>query len=40
MSEVQWLQPEAKNYEQFLGRLENLKQNYRKLGYKYCPSTE
>ena len=40
MSEVQWLQPEAKNYEQFLVRLENLKLNYRKLGYKYCPSTE
>ena len=40
MSEVQWLQPEAKDYEQFLGRLESLKQNYRKLGYKYCPTNE
>ena len=40
MSEVQWLQPEAKNYEQFIGRLESLKLSYRKLGYKYCPTNE
>ncbi len=40
MSEVQWLQPEAKNYEQFLGRLESLRQNYRRLGYKYCSTNE
>jgi len=40
MSEVQWLQPEAKNYKQFIGRLESLKLSYRKLGYKYCPTNE
>ena len=40
MSEVQWLQPQDKNYEAFLGRLENMKQSYRKLGYKYCPEVE
>ena len=40
MSEVQWLQPQQKDYEQFLGRLEPLQQIYRKLGYKYCPTHE
>ncbi len=40
MSEVQWLQPEAKNFEQFLGRLEGLKGCYKKLGYKYCTGNE
>ena len=40
MSEVQWLQPQDKNYEAFLGRLESMKQSYRKLGYKYCPEVE
>lgn len=40
MSEVQWLQPEAKNYEQFLVRLANLKESYRRLGYKFCTSHE
>ena len=40
MSEVQWLKPEAKNYEAFLTRLEPLIQIYRKLGYKYCPTFE
>ncbi len=40
MSEVQWLKPEAKNYEQFLVRLESLKQTYRRLGYKFCTSQE
>ena len=40
MSEVQWLQPEAKNFEQFLGRLEGLKGCYKKLGYKYCLGNE
>lgn len=40
MSEVQWLQPEAKNYELFLVRLANLKESYRRLGYKFCTSHE
>ena len=40
MSEVQWLQPDAKDYEQFLLRLPALEQTYRKLGYKYCPTCE
>ena len=40
MSEVQWLQPEAKNYEQFLARLASLEQSYRRLGYKFCTAYE
>ncbi len=40
MSEVQWLQPEAKNYEQFLERLALLEQTYRRLGYKFCKAHE
>ena len=40
MSEVQWLQPEAKNYEQFLERLASLEQSYRRLGYKFCTAYE
>lgn len=40
MSEVQWLQPEAKDYEQFLVRLASLQQIYRRLGYKYCTAYE
>ena len=40
MSEVQWLQPEAKNYEQFLTRLASLEQCYRRLGYKFCTAHE
>ena len=40
MSEVQWLQPEAKNYEQFLTRLASLEQSYRRLGYKFCTAHE
>lgn len=40
MSEVGWLQPEAKNYEQFLARLPLLEQTYRRLGYKYCLTFE
>ena len=40
MSEVQWLQPQDKNYEAFIGRLESMKQSYRKLGYKYCSEVE
>ena len=40
ISEVQWLQPEAKNYEQFLERLVSLEQAYRLLGYKFCKAYE
>lgn len=40
MSEVQWLQPEAKDFDAFKVRLEGLQQTYRKLGYKYCPKYE
>ena len=40
MCEVQWLKPEAKNYEQFLQRLPALEQIYRRLGYKFCTAYE
>ena len=40
MSEVQWMQPEAKNFEQFTARLSELEKSYRKLGYKFCTSFE
>ena len=40
MSEVQWLKPEEKNYEQVLDRLPALEQIYRRLGYKFCTSHE
>ncbi|MCR5850309.1 MAG: beta-N-acetylhexosaminidase [Bacteroidaceae bacterium] len=40
MSEVGWLQPEAKNYEQFLERLAGLEIIYRRLGYKFCTAYE
>ena len=40
MSEVQWLKPEEKNYEQFLQRLPAMEQSYRRLGYKFCTSHE
>ena len=40
ITEVQWLQPEAKNFEQFTGRLSNLQRVYRKAGYKYCATYE
>ena len=40
MSEVQWMQPEAKNYEKFCERLGGMQQMYRKLGYKYCAAYE
>ncbi len=40
MSEVQWLKPEEKNYEQFLERLATFKQSYQRLGYKFCTSHE
>jgi hexosaminidase len=40
MCEVQWLQPDAKNYEDFCKRLPALQQMYRRLGYKFCTSYE
>ena len=40
MSEVQWTQPEAKNYDEFCKRLPLLQQTYRRLGYKYCMAIE
>ncbi len=40
MSEVQWLQPEHKNLEDFQKRLPRMLQQYRKLGWKYCPTQE
>jgi hexosaminidase len=36
MSEVQWMQPENKNYENFLERLPRLIKQYEKLGYTYA----
>jgi hexosaminidase len=40
ISEVQWLQPEKKDFEQFKGRLAELEKMYRQLGYKFCMSYE
>ena len=40
MCEVQWMMPDAKNYENFCTRLPLLQQMYRRLGYKYCTSYE
>lgn len=41
MCEVQWMQPEAKNYDDFSqSRLPALQALYRQLGYKYCPAFE
>ena len=40
MCEVQWMQPSAKNFEQFLQRLEPMKTLYRQQGYKYCTRWE
>lgn len=36
LSEVQWMQPEEKNYEEFLDRLPRLVALYDKLGYNYA----
>ncbi|MBQ0050367.1 MAG: beta-N-acetylhexosaminidase [Bacteroidales bacterium] len=36
MCEVQWLLPEAKDFEQFSKRLDRLQQAYRRLNYKFC----
>ena len=41
MCEVQWMQPQAKNYEEFSKkRLPAMQSIYRKLGYKYCSTIE
>ena len=40
LAEVQWLQPEAKDFEQFTRRLPGLQRLYRQQGYKYCPTYE
>lgn len=40
MAEVQWIQPEAKNFNHFIERLPALKALYSKLGYKFCSSWE
>lgn len=40
MSEVQWMQPDKKNYEEFTKRLNRLQQLYKKLGYNYCQKYE
>lgn len=40
MSEVQWMTPDAKNYEDFCKRLSPMQKSYRKLGYKYCTRYE
>lgn len=36
MCEVQWLQPEKKNYQQFEQRLMRLEELYRSMGYTFC----
>ncbi len=36
ISEVQWMQPEQKDYEAFKVRLGRMQDLYNKLGYKYC----
>lgn len=40
MSEVLWMQPERKNWEDFCARLTDYQKLYRKLGYKYCNTYE
>ena len=41
MCEVQWMQPQAKNYEEFSKkRLPAMQSIYRSLGYKYCSTIE
>ena len=40
MSEVQWLKPEAKDFDQFTQRLKNLQRLYRAKGYIYCRQYE
>ena len=40
MCEVQWLQPDQKNFEAFTTRLADMEKLYRKLGYSYCTAYE
>ena len=40
MSEVQWMQPQDKNFEDFTRRLVPLENLYHQLGYKYCSAYE
>ena len=40
MSEVQWCNPEQKDFENFKARLPQLKKLYDLLGYKYCKQVE
>ena len=40
ISEVQWMQPNQKDFESFKNRLPRMKQLYDKLGYKYCSKFE
>lgn len=40
LAEVQWLKPNAKNYREFLQRLEHMKKFYNLYGYNYCEKTE
>ncbi len=40
MSEVQWLQPDQKDFEAFKVRLEGTEKIYKTLGYKYCGFVE
>lgn len=40
MSEVQWMQPESKDFKAFEERLKSLKKIYDKMGYHYCSKYE
>jgi hexosaminidase len=40
ISEVQWCQPEQKDFESFKKRMPNMKRLYDKLGINYCRDTE
>ncbi|MCR4921407.1 MAG: beta-N-acetylhexosaminidase [Bacteroidaceae bacterium] len=40
ISEVQWTQPEKKDFEQFKPRLAEFEKMYHRLGYKYCTNYE
>lgn len=40
MCEVQWLQPDQKNFEAFTTRLADMEKLYKKLGYSYCTAYE
>ena len=40
MSEVQWCQPQQKDFEDFKARLPQLEKIYDKLGVQYCRQVE